>query len=231
VRQGLVRTGQLKKLTRSFLVEQDSLGLKNETAGSIMLGANSGSKLDAFANWFKFACVQTILGKDASWIAPFIRAGYEKGANDAARRIKAEPVIDEDKFAAFESVNAHELDGIADAVEQQAVRAVGEGLRMQRTPQQILTAVLDRIEKIGETRIKALAHFSVVSAHASASLATYRQNNLTKVGVQAERVPRVRRAGIAIGTSLKHRATRKAEGRRRRGPSNHAVRKFMSNLL
>lgn len=88
--------------------------------------------------------------------------------------------------AALQSLARIELEGIIEAVSQQAVRAVSNGLLTNAKPMAITRSVMNIIEKVGVNRTNAMIELLVVRAHAEASLDIYEAAGLKAVGLLPE---------------------------------------------
>jgi hypothetical protein len=196
------RLGALQTLAHAAVVKKDVLGLaftaENAEAlpGSFTLGA---SALDAFGNWFTQATYATFVGNDGGWVRNHVRqatmAGIAKAQREMHRRQTAE--VDFARSDAIASLAASELKGIADATIQQVVRATGQAVFSKVTPAALDASIRDRIQKVGQVRVNALANVTTIKAFNNAKLDVYRTAGIARVGVNPEWQP-VRRVGDAV---------------------------------
>jgi hypothetical protein len=194
------REAQLKQWVGDFL-RQDHLGLGTPTALNLQIGGSAADKIDAWATWFKRAQTEVVLGRDGTWVTPYVLASYARGVVSASRQLGVKPVGSRASVRAAVKLCQHELDGIADATEQQATRAMAAGISSRAKISTLVRSVGDRIDKIGLVRGRALAHSTCTSAHAAASLDVFSANGVRRVSLVVERAlsKQRRRLGDATG--------------------------------
>lgn len=182
------RFASLKVAARSFLLEENMLGLGTRTGNVQHLGSGAAQKLTTFTNWFSNAAEQ--VAGDGTWMAGHILNAYAKGAGDAARRAGLDsPVIDQDQVALLQQAALTELQGILGEMVRQAARGVAM-LAARGSARNVYGAVASRIDKIGVERADLLVNWLAVKAHADASLANYAVAGVTHVGISPEHVIR-----------------------------------------
>lgn len=79
------RWNQLRELTKAMINKQDLLALKSggllQVASPAITGA--GSKIDTFQRWIDLALSTAVLGKDGSFMRPYLTAAYAAGTAHA----------------------------------------------------------------------------------------------------------------------------------------------------
>lgn len=184
------RFTQLKASVRDFISLRDQLGLNGPSPGSVASGGPQ-HRINTFALWFGRALEATVVS-DPRWLNPYVQAGYNQGARDAADRMgRGVLSVPPDRPAALCRLAQSELQGISDELLKQATRVVAGGLLNKERARKVSAEVVDRIRAVGEVRSRALVNATVVSAHAYGSLEQYGAAGLTQVGVRAEAVPAV----------------------------------------
>jgi len=220
----------LQTLVIQSLVRNDALGLKKPILGfdsknpqpivqvtrdraldpNRYAFARSSEKVSGFMGWLREQERQGILGvmegtqmeyaAETAWTNVYISAAYQKGINDAGRKLRAEGA----KMAATWTENAFtrpihadraglafsrtftELEGITDTMDQQISRVLAQGLSEGLNPMQIARNINNRIEKIGITRARMLARTEVINAHANATLNSFQEAGIEGVDVETE---------------------------------------------
>lgn len=184
----------LRSATAAAIAEQNALGVGRVSVGSIMASAlsrASSERVLVFQKWFDEALKQVVLGNDGAWMLPHVRLAYGRALRRAERITGKGTQMDDAKVRALHSVAFVELQGVVEAVSQQAVREVGAGMLQNKSQAAVVRAVSDRIEKIGVQRARALVNFSVVQAFTEGTLDAFEESGVKRVGVVAERlVPR-----------------------------------------
>jgi hypothetical protein len=178
-----MRWNRLKKLTAAAVGKygQSSVEMIQH---SIVTGDDP---ILAFQTWLDEALRQVVLGYDGSWTAKYVRGAADAGSKHAFANAPTD-ATPADRTPALQSLTVTELQGIAEAVSQQCVRAFGNGLMTHAKPTSIAQATSVVIDKVGKSRGRALAEFMVVRAHAAATLDAFRAAGISHVGTVAERV-------------------------------------------
>lgn len=136
---------------------------------------------------------------------PYMTRGYVKGVRRAyleAREADEVPVGPGSKFEFIQRVlessqsnrNTNELlqrvridlDAINEELIKQATNEVAEGIARGDSLQEISKAVKDRINKIGRTRSKTLAHTAIVRAHSEGQLDSFQALGVRELSVEVE---------------------------------------------
>lgn len=94
----------------------------------------------------------------------------------------------DDRTPLLQSLTVSELQGVMEAVSQQAVRAYANGLLTNASAPYLAQSINSAIDKIGKVRSHSLIQFMVVRAHALATIAVFRAANVPSVGTVAESV-------------------------------------------
>jgi hypothetical protein len=219
------RWNQLRELTKQMLSKQDLLALKSggllQVTAPAITGA--GSKIDVFQRWFDLALSNAVLQKDGSFMRPYLSEAYAAGVRHAQGLAKTNVVhpLSGHREAALQSLARVELEGIIEAVSQQSVRAVSEGLLSNAKPMEITRSVLNIIEKVGVNRSNAMIELLVVRAHANASLDIYEAAGVKAVGLLPESIAMAR---VTDAKKAQSAPTSKAKGKdaRRLGPGSRS---------
>lgn len=223
------RWNQLRVMTREMLVGRDLLALKSGGLMQVHAPAitGAGSKIDVFQRWFDLALDGAILQKDGSWMRKFLNEGYRSGVSFGQSQAKTTMThnLSGHREEALQSLARVELQGIMEAVSQQAIRAVSQGLLTNQKPMQVTRAVLNVIETIGRNRSNAMIELLTIRAHAEASLDIYEAAGLKSVGLLPES-----RAQAKVVTDAqaqpkaKGKAASKTSDARRTGPGSRSSR-------
>lgn len=213
------RWNQLRVLTTQMLNKQDLLALKS--GGLLMVTApaitGAGSKIDVFQRWFDLALDNAVLQKDGSWMRRFLNEGYSIGTKFGQTQAKTTKthMLSGHREEALQSLARVELQGIMEAVSQQAIRVVASGLLSNARPMAITRQVLNVIETVGRKRSNAMIELLVVRAHAEASLDVYEASGLKVVGLLPESRAQ---AKVVTDAKTEQKAKGRAKDARRQGP-------------
>lgn len=159
------------------------------------------------------ALKNTFLGADGSYIRPFIDKAYAKGLKFANRKTKSVGNLhghdnERDRISTLASMTFVEMQGIAEAVSQQIVRIAADGILTKKPPIKMLKAMYVRLEKVGVSRIKALADFAVTRVFNEAALDAYESAGFSSVGL----IPERRRSPKALDAASFRDARRRGSG-------------------
>lgn len=229
------RWSQLRVLTTEMLNNKDLLALKSGGLMQVTAPAitGAGSKVDVFQRWFDLALQNAVLQKDGSFMRKFINGAYSIGTKFGQLQAKTQlaNMMAGHREEALQSLARVELEGIIEAVSQQAVRQVAQGLLSNQRPMAIVRNVLNVIEKVGRNRSNAMIELLVVKAHAEASLDIYEAAGIKAVGLipesQAQAKPITdapRKLGPGSRVSRKQTPSRRTIGRIRTAELNVAKR-------
>lgn len=132
------------------------------------------------------------------WSNIYIDSAYRKGINDAAIRSGLGSARQGELRASFSQPihaervgrlylrNLEHLKGITAEMSRQIREILALGMAEGRHPSWMARRIAERVEKIGITRARTLARTEVISAHAEATLATYREAGAVGVENLAE---------------------------------------------
>jgi hypothetical protein len=125
----------------------------------------------------------------------------DAGPPDEPRDPQGNDAAPSEKQFAIAALAASELQGICDAVAQQATRAFTDGaLITAQGKRRTADAVCRCIDKVGKVRSRMLTNAIIVKAFSSATLEAYRQAGVTHVGT----VPEHKKILVARGPHGKH---------------------------
>jgi hypothetical protein len=203
----------LRVMVRQIIVDQDLFGLvmhgvpTQALPPSIALGS---TKINAFQRWIDTMMERIVLQGDGSFMRPFLFTAYNDGERYAQRltNTREVPTVANDRINAIAQLATVELQGVMEAVSQQAVRAVANALLHNLKPMQVVKQVWDVIDKIGITRSEAMIELLTVKAYGEATLDVFAAIGVQKVGLVPESFVK-----------------RKLGDARRRGPGSRSSRK------
>lgn len=193
------RWALLKKTLPSMMTARTDLA--NTIAHAAATGQDT---VRAFQTWFDRALKTLVVG-DGRWMARYLREAADGAllrSNTLTQPLAVGGVIRDGEQAEFfyDAVKprdripplqtlAHvELQGIAEAVSQQAVRVFTDGLLTRKKPAEISRDVQAIIDNVGVRRSHMLVSFMVVRAFSIATLDAFRAAGVSSVGTVAERV-------------------------------------------
>jgi hypothetical protein len=196
-----LRWRKLRVLVKQIIVDHDLLQLN---AGGLMpvkapAISQGGTKVQAFQRWIDQGLNAIVVGADGSVMRPFVRDAYSAGQKFAVAQIGRQVLSGEYTHTTDTvfQLAVVELQGIAEAVSQQATRAVANGLLFNKKPSAIVRDIFDRIDKIGIVRTQAMVNQIIVAAFNQAALDTYEAAKINRVGIVAEAKPPSRLVGDA----------------------------------
>ncbi|RPH72735.1 MAG: hypothetical protein EHM78_02195 [Myxococcaceae bacterium] len=180
------------------IIDNDALGLKPMTAFSGMSAAamvTAGpAKIMGFQQFVDSALTQNVLEHDGRYLAGYVERAFEKGLRFADRNtrdlnVARSPENHRDRVDTIVQSAFVELQGISEAVSQNLVRAAADGILSKKNANLLLRAMYSRIDKVGGTRIDALADTIVMRTFNEGSLSSYESVGVTEVGI----IPEVRK--------------------------------------
>jgi len=159
--------------------DTDAFGL----APSAMISVNvmAGGRLKTFQMWLDNVLSGAVVGSDR-WVKPYMTLGYAQGVRHASGE-----ETDDERIGLLTEATKSELQGVAEAVSQQSMRAMNDGLLAHKLPRVVAKEIIDIIDSVGVTRSRMVASVSVVKAHATGTLDTLQERGVTRVGVIPER--------------------------------------------
>ena len=238
-----IRWRRMRSVVRQAIIDNDLLQLKPISNGSPLALAivQGGGKTQSFQHWFDAMLDQIVLGKDGSDFRRFISAAYVEGSA-YAQKIIGRTIASSVAYHREEALwrlAVVEVQGIMEAVSQQSVRAVADGLLKGRSASKIVRDIWDRIDKVGIVRSDAMVDLMVVSAFGHATLDIFEAAGVTEVGLVPEAIRVQRKVGdfqaVEIDDAKKKRKKRrykkKAEGpgsrsSREQTPSGRTIRRI-----
>ena len=153
-----------------------------------------GDPVKSFQSWIDEAMRQLVMGINGSWTLPYVRGAGDIGTQRAKTLVAAaqsppvNPPAYVDRVPVMQSLAISELQGIMDAVSQQAVREFTTGLMIVRAPNKTAKAIQNIIDTTGKRRSDMLANFMCVRTFGTATLDHYRANGVNSVGTVPERI-------------------------------------------
>jgi len=188
------RWNAIRTLTREIIMKQDLLALKSSGLMQVSAPAITlaGTKMDMFQRWFEMGLTKVVLGTDGSWMRPMLNAAYSQGTRFGQGNVNGqyEHILAVHREGALQALARVELLGIINAVLQQSIRVVSNGLLTDQTPMAIVREVWKVIDRVGRNRSKAMIELLTVRAHAEASLDVYEAAGVLDVGLIPEaRIP------------------------------------------
>lgn len=212
-----MKLNRMRQILKDQLITNDLLGLRMNSISSSMMGsiavAGGATKVQVFQSVVDDALKNTFLGADGSYIRPFIDKAYAKGLKFANRKTKSVGNLhghdnERDRISTLASMTFVEMQGIAEAVSQQIVRIAADGILTKKPPIKMLKAMYVRLEKVGVSRIKALADFAVTRVFNEAALDAYESAGFSSVGL----IPERRRSPKALDAASFRDARRRGSG-------------------
>ncbi len=161
----------IKQQVRSTVAKEDSFGLSQYGPGQLAAMAATGGQVHAFSIWLDSAQSRVLVGLHGA-IEKAVGAGYVFGryhAEAKTGKTLLEPLAGSSVVVASA---VQDLEGIAQAVLQQATRVFSQALLSKAKPQPLARAINMIIDKIGVRRSSQLASYAVVRAHANGTLDT-----------------------------------------------------------
>lgn len=190
-----IKLNSLRPLLRTHLLQNDILGLNISSMASAMLAAQStagGSvKVDVFQRLFDNLVLNTFLEGQGEYISKYIAAAYAKGSSFGYTQVGL-PQISAIHLQVNDRVNTLvkftfvEMQGVAEAMSQQAVRVVANGLLAKQPIRRIMRSVFAVISKVGIERARTITEFMVVRSFNEASLDAYADAGITQVNLIPE---------------------------------------------
>lgn len=170
----------------------------------------SGDKVSAFMEWLKMAEDDVIFGvipgtairasANASWMNLYLDSAYQRGMAMSAAELRAAGVkvsedwirsafnrpIHADRVGLIYTRAYSDLVGVTDVMDTQISRILARGIAEGRSPYDIARDMALKVDTIGRTRARLIARTEVISAHAEASLNSYKEAGLEGVRIRAE---------------------------------------------
>lgn len=179
----------MRVLVRKMIVDQDILSLGSKGLMAIANPAIQGgsTKTQMFQRWFDYMAGAQVLNGDGSFMREYIGRGYAAGRTFAQGEVGmySTPLAQDREDTIFQ-LAVVELQGIIEAVSQQAVRAVANGVLQGKRPVAIARDAQSAIDRVAFPRSTALVELLVVKAFSEASLDVYQSAGVRQVGLVPE---------------------------------------------
>jgi hypothetical protein len=202
------RWAAVTRAARAVLIDQDILGLNPGSAGAVALAHSvrqrpaaigsgslaslgSDAKVRAFQSWIDQTMAQLVLERDGAWLRPMLAKPYDRAVARGMRLTKKQVMPEEasNRIDALTSLAIVEVQGVMEAVSQQSVRAVAQGLLQNDKAPQIMRSIADRISTLGVVRCNALVATLVIKAFTTGTVDQFRAASVLRVGVIPETLP------------------------------------------
>lgn len=233
-----IKWNSLRPMLRAQLIQNDILGLNIRSIQTAMSGmmaasmaAGGATKVEVFQRLFDTMLQNTVLAENGDYVKTYISAGYSKGSAFGNSEIDTDPRTNftlqgavAERIATLQKFTFVEMQGVAEAVSQQAVRIVANGLLAQQPAGTILRAIFGVLSKVGRERTNTIAEFMVVRAFNEGVLDAYEAAGLTHVAL----VPETRPTAVVTDARKQRRVTGKRKGAgsrisRTQQPSNSTI--------
>lgn len=207
------RFTKLRRQVRAAILSRDVLGLRtNDTLpghGAFDFPRDS-SKVAAFSKWLSEESSRDVLGVEygtsvasasaSAWSNVYITSAYQRGLSQAASELRGAGVsvspnwvssaflrpMHAERVGLIYTRTYEDLTNVTTEMADQMRAVLALGIAEGRSPLDIADRLTDRIDAIGRSRARTVARTEVISAHAQASLAAYREAGVEGVGVRAE---------------------------------------------
>lgn len=183
------RWRQVRQTIAAQVGRADMLALSPATSTSQLFAAGA-DRLTTAQTWIDNVMAQYVLGHDdGEWLAESTRRAYAEGAQRAAERLRRPLSLDYSRATAHGAVAVMELEGVMEAVSQQAMRALSRALVMRASPAAAARAMTKVVEDVGVLRGRMVISVEVVRAYNEGTLDALESAGVEQVGVVPEMVP------------------------------------------
>lgn len=189
------RWSKMRRLVIEAIDRNDHLGLHGSTSSISRIGPRvipavmpGTDNVKAFQTWIDEALRQIVLGFDGTWTAKYVSQSADRALQRAAELMGREVEADEGRITAISSLAIVELQGIMEAVSQQAIRALTEGHIAKQRPSLVARNVAAVVSRIGRDRSRLMAQTIIIKMFSAASLDAFRSAGVTQVGMIPERI-------------------------------------------
>lgn len=187
----------VKQAVNSALRDHDQFGLNPESVIAVQVISSPGGRLKAFQTWFDAILGAHVFGDRGAWVATPVMRGYERGWGRAMRMTKGGPLKSSvERSQLISAATVIEVQGVMEAVSQQASRAFNAVLLSGSSPREAAFLVNKVVDDVGVLRSHAVASFMTVQAHATGTLDGFEARGVKRVGLEPE-YNRVARVGDA----------------------------------
>lgn len=196
--RGVVR--EVMTALREGVVERDIFGLKGgdalAAAPPLLDALSPAEQVRRFMDWLRrqLAALLNTVSRDRN---SYIRAAYAAGIRWAHARLRESgftvSIDDIDRILQMPdhrqtlrllfARNYRAVTGVIDAVSKQVARELTDGLAANWSPKKLARKLLDRLDKIGLTRLTTLSQTEILHAHNEAALERYRDLGIEEVAI------------------------------------------------
>jgi len=214
-REAIKRFRNLRALVQRVLIDMDVLGFKGTSMdnmgfvrlytgdgsggddNSIIDFTPSGDKARAFNTWLKQGVEDVVLGS-VDWHIPYIAKAYERGVNDAARRMSEgmgktvntdlNRAIHWHTLSQIQARTRDEFVNVAETMGQKISQVLAQGLLDNLDATTLCQQLLHRVDSIGIMRARLVVSTEIISAYNEAAINAYDEGGIRRLGVLAEYV-------------------------------------------
>lgn len=190
-----MRFNKVRKMVRDAVVDADMLGLRAGMSSAMMVAqatAGGASRIETFQRFIDAVLLTTVLENRGDYLKPYIERAYNKGWQFASTEAPEAGTVwsmlndKSNKIDTVTKLAFVEMQGVCEAVSQQAVRAVAKGLMSNTHPNKLVRGVYTALERIGIVRAKTVVEYVTVYAFKEATLDAYQAAQITEVGLIPE---------------------------------------------
>lgn len=186
---------------------------------------STASKIQTFQRWMDHA-LGLVVTTGAQDLRPFVLEAYQAGKRHAEKDLGQEIPVSNDRVDAIAEVAHVELQGIAEAVSQQAVRIISQELLSSPQPMQLVRKVWDRIDKVGVSRSAALVDSIVLTAFNQGSLDVFQFAGVAEVDI----LPELVRSAATVGDARTGPGSRVSRSRTPSASTIYRIEKMEQQL-
>lgn len=229
-----IRWRRVRVAVRAGILNQDILGLGSVGASATM-AVHGASKIDILQRWLD-AILEGSLLQGTNDVDQSLTKAYDRGFEAGSSMLgpgyqtKWDRALETNRIGILVALSRVELQGIAEAVSQNAIRTVGQGLLNNDSRNKILAQINKAIDSIGLNRTGMMVEYSVVKAFNDAVLDAFESVGVESVGL----IPEVRAKGrMGVGDSAAIadlRTKKKSKTRRATGPGSRVPRNRTPSL-
>lgn len=202
------RWGRLRKLAIDAIDRNDALGLGvSAKFTDIAVPFIGYDRVKSFQTWIDAALNEIVLGQFGTWTSLYLRMTAGRALERTAELVGKNAWPDSARVRALESLTVVELQGVMEAVSQQAIRAYAAGMLSKQRPSQVARSVAAVINAIGKVRGRMVVDTMVIKTFSAVTLDAFRSAGVSHVGLIPEKVRGVKAVGDAA------RKTKQARGK------------------
>lgn len=182
------RWRMVKMAVNAAIRDQDVFAFSPASIMNAQVISTEGGRLKAFQTWFDAILGMYVYGADrGAWTYPFIEQAYKRGVNRASRLTNsASQISTQGREQLLVGAATSEIQGVMEAVSQQAVRNINAVLISGSTPREAARLINDIIDNVGNARGRAIISVAIVHAHATGTLDTFETVGVSRVGLEPE---------------------------------------------